>query len=338
MAIVFRSWRDITYEKVGNAGEGGIGKVAVTLAITGPHKGVLFAIKEFSPGSRVKEEWKQAFMREAHVLRDCDHPAIVRVFDEGVLQGGRPFFVMEYLPTTLWGAMQEGKLDDLTKVSIVMQLLSALDYLSRRDPYIVHRDIKPKNIFLKAETCVLGDFGLIFQDVEHAQPSGSGVPAMAQMYRTPELVAFHNGGPKPPPRSDVFQLGLVAAELFTGKNPLRPAGAAKPIQLDPLASIPGALGQVIRTRLEEMLVVDTKSRWPASRLLPLWLDLYRTLIRRQDDERRAARLAQRQVIEPPPPPPAPPSAAIPAPDASAVEKADEPPAAPNPSEPDVRPG
>ena len=67
---------------------------------------------------------------------------------------------MEYLPDTLWDAMKAGSLDDPAKVSVVMQLLSALDYLSRRDPYVVHRDIKPKNIFLKAGTCVLGDFGL----------------------------------------------------------------------------------------------------------------------------------------------------------------------------------
>ena len=53
---------------------------------------------------------------------------------------------MEYLPDTLWHAMKADSLDEAGKVSIVMQLLSALDYLSRRDPYVVHRDIKPKNI------------------------------------------------------------------------------------------------------------------------------------------------------------------------------------------------
>ena len=281
MATVFVSWRDVTYEKMDNAGQGGIGKVSVVLATSGIRKGVLFAVKVFSPDSPAKEEWKQAFMREVHVLRDCDHPAIVKVFDEGVLEDGRPFFVMEYLPVTLWTAMQAGKLNESDKLGIVMQLLSALHYLSRRDPYVVHRDIKPKNIFLKAATCVLGDFGLIFQDVEHAQQGGSdrSIAAMAQMYRTPELVAFQNGGPKPPLASDVFQLGLVAAELFTGRNPLRHGGPATPVELDPLGDVPGSLGQSIKSRLEEMLVMDAASRLPAVRLLPRWLDLYRTSIR-----------------------------------------------------------
>jgi len=285
---VFVSWRDITYEAVRNAGTGGIGKVLLALATNGPNKGVLFAVKVFSPGSTEKKQWKQAFMREVHVLRDCSHPAIVKVFDEGVLSDGRPFFVMEYLPSTLCEAMQTGSLDETEKVSIVMQLLSALDYLSRRDPYVVHRDIKPRNIFWKAGTCVLGDFGLVFQDapaVATGQPEGA-IPAMAQRYRTPELVEYHVTGKKPPPASDVFQLGLVAAELFTGKNPLRHGGPEGPVQLETLGELPGLVGATIRARLEEMIVMDTAARLPAQRLLPRWLDLYRTVSRRQGPRQR----------------------------------------------------
>jgi serine/threonine-protein kinase len=279
----FVSWRDITYEPVDSAGTGGIGKVSVAIATTGPSKGIMFAIKVFSPDSREKQEWKQAFMREVHVLRDCNHPAIVKVIDEGVLRDGRPFFVMEYLPKTLREVMKTGWLSDTAKVSVVMQLLSALDYLSRRDPSVVHRDIKPKNIFLRAESCVLGDFGLVFQDVASGvtdQPDGI-IAAMPQMYRTPELVEFHTKGKKPPPASDVFQLGLVACEMFTGKNPLRPGGPRTPVQLEALRIMAGPAEETIRARLEEMIVIDTQARLPARRLLPLWLDLYR-IVRGQE--------------------------------------------------------
>ncbi len=289
---VFVSWRDITYEEIRRAGSGGVGNVSFALATTGPNKGVVFAVKIFSPASREKEEWKQAFMREVHVLRDCNHPAIVKIFDEGVNEDGRPFFVMESLPVTLWEALKADSLDTISRVRIVMQLLSALDYLSRRDPYIVHRDIKPKNIFLKGETCVLGDFGLVFQDVDsaaNAQIQGT-IPAMPQMYRTPELVDFHVTGRKPPPASDVFQLGLVAAELFTRKNPLRPGGPKTPVQLEPLTELPDPFGEIIKARLEEMLVIKTDGRQPASRLLPLWIDLHRTMVRRHD--RRGPELVQ----------------------------------------------
>ena len=156
---VFVSWRDITYEAVRDADTGGIGKVSLALATDGPNKSVLFAVEVISPDSPEKEHWKQAVMRELHVLRDCSHPAVVKVFDEGVLGDGRPFFVMEYLPSTLWEAMKAGSLDETGKVSIVMQLLSALDYLSRRDPYVVHRDIKPKNIFSAGEAAQAANAG-----------------------------------------------------------------------------------------------------------------------------------------------------------------------------------
>ncbi len=285
---VFVSWRDITYVPIRRAGAGGIGKVVVALATNGPNKGVLFAVKVFSPRSSEKSGWKQAFMREVHVLRDCHHPAIVRVFDEGILGDSRPFFVMEYLPVTLSEAMKDGSLDHVERINIVMQLLSALDYLSRRDPYIVHRDIKPTNIFWKAGSCVLGDFGLVFQDlgaVATDQPKG-GIPAMAQRYRTPELVEFHVNGKKPPPASDVFQLGLVATELFTGKNPLPHGGPTNAVTLDSLPDLATPDWPIIKARLNEMTVVETEARLPASRLLPLWLDLYRTAAARRQSPRQ----------------------------------------------------
>lgn len=142
------SWRDVTYVKIGNVGSGGSSDVYLALATSGPRRGVTFVVKMFSAVGR--EAWRLNFMREVHVLRDCDHPAIVKVFDEGVYQVHYPFFVMEYLPDTLSKIMRvDGSLNDRGKLNIIMQLLSALNYLSRRDPPSVHRDIKPSNIFLK---------------------------------------------------------------------------------------------------------------------------------------------------------------------------------------------
>ena len=119
------------------------------------------------------------------------------------------------------------------------------------------------------------------------------IPAMAQMYRTPESVEYRVTGKRLPPASDVFQLGLVAAELFTGKNPLRPGGPKKPVQLEALADLPGAIGETIKARLQEMIIIETEARPPARLLLPRWLDLYRTVSRRQGPGQRDA------VVRPP---------------------------------------
>jgi serine/threonine protein kinase len=297
---VFVSWRDVTYSHIGAAGSGGIGAVSKALATSGPNKGITFAVKVFTPDTKEKEAWRQGFMREVHVLRDCDHPAIVKVFDEGVLPDGRPFFVMEYLPEDLQKAMRN-RLPEKLKMSIVMQLLSALSYLARRDPYVVHRDIKPPNIFMKAGTCVLGDFGLIFHDAPGAGEDTGRIPKMAQRYRTPELVAFHQGGPKPPPASDVFQLGLVASELFTGQNPLKHSGPENQIELSPLAEIPGPLGEPIRELLASMLTLDTNERPTASALLRNWQELFLTFGKRQAAGRRAAELLKEAPEEVRPP-------------------------------------
>jgi serine/threonine-protein kinase len=296
------SWRDVTYVKIANIGSGGSSEVYLTLATSGPRRGVTFAVKMFSAPGR--EDWRNNFMREVHVLRDCDHPAIVKVLDEGLYRDEYPFVVMEYLPQTLSKARQVGELTDRNKLSIVMQLLSALNYLSRRDPPAVHRDIKPSNIFLKEYSCVLGDFGLILQ-LDASSRSGGATKAatrrvaeMAQYYRTPELVVYHNGGPKPPPASDVFQLGLVAAELFTGKNPLLPDSPGKPLRLDPIAHVGGPLGLSVKSLLDQMLIQDTSKRPSAADMLGQWVELFLTLCKRERADEQVARM--RLMSKPPP--------------------------------------
>jgi hypothetical protein len=94
----------------------------------------------------------------------------------------------------------------------------------------------------------------------------------------------------------VFQLGLVACELFTGKNPLRHGGPRKPVELDTLPDLSGPIGATIKARLEEMIVIRTDDRLPASVLLPRWLDLYRAVVRRGAGHRTPA---VRESVAPP---------------------------------------
>ena len=88
---------------------------------------------------------------------------------------------------------------------------------------VVHRDIKPSNIFIKDNSAILGDFGLVKEvgnDDENDADDFKGYFAMPKSYRTPELVAYAKSEASICYESDVFQLGLVLCELFTGKNPL----------------------------------------------------------------------------------------------------------------------
>src|SRR5262249_8051903 len=276
------SWRDIVYASIGRIGGGGSASVHQMLATNGVYQGTEFAVKIFRATG--KEKWRLNFMREVHFLRYCTHPSIMRVYDEGVHLDAYPFVVMEYFPETLHAAMRSRALSDVEKLRCAIQLLSGLKYLALRDPPVVHRDIKPKNIMLKGGSFVLGDFGLLlpvddFIVPAHAKDQRPKVPEMAIEYRTPELVAQFADGLRPPPASDVFQLGLVIAELFTGKNPLPPGSPKQPVALEPLRDVTGPLGEPIKSLITRMLTMETGKRPPAEELLGQWQELYWAALR-----------------------------------------------------------
>lgn len=267
------------YENLQPLGRGGSAETYLILATSGPHRGLLFALKIFRRLS--KPDWRVRFLREIAFLRGCHHPAIMRVFDEGLYLEEHPFVVAEYLPQTLASVLR-GQHEMVRKLSYALQLLSALDYLARPDVAVVHRDIKPPNIFLKGGSCVLGDFGLLKHhdpdpDTDRQMLQESLGPRMPRTYRTPDLVAYLNGGSPPTPKSDVFQLGLVLAELFTSKNPQKAIPGddfAAPVELEPLGYIPGALGRPIKALLEQMLHPGPDDRPSASQLAGRWRDLF----------------------------------------------------------------
>lgn len=188
------------------------------------------------------ETRRERFIRETAFLREEVHPAILRHFDEGSYQlpdgGIYPFVITNYCPKTLADVIKQGNVIFSEKVLYACQLLSALQLLQNRN--IIHRDIKPNNIFVNGSNAVLGDFGLIKaldineqlneqvdDDIEMinetAFHTAEGYVAMPYFYRTPELVAYANKRDVLHIESDVFQLGLVLTELFTGENPLIPS-------------------------------------------------------------------------------------------------------------------
>ncbi len=221
---------------------------------------------------------RDSFLREFEILQELNHPSIMRVFDRGIFDDSFPFLIAEYLPLTLTRVIRADQSSVVEKISYVLQLLSALDVLAQLVPPVIHRDIKPANCFLKGHSCILGDFGL-FKRVESMDEqdrmafkisAGAGMPAG---YRTPDLVDYLNNGTRPGTRSDIYQLGLVAAELFSGRNPQRPAGIDQPIELDPLADIRSPLGIPITQLIQRMLVTDPGQRESAAKLQPAWQNL-----------------------------------------------------------------
>jgi serine/threonine protein kinase len=275
------------YRVLQRLGEGGNSVVYLVLARDGRYRGALFALKIFR---RITEaERLDKFLQEITFLRECDHPCIMRIYDDG-RYGLRtagvlteyPFVVAEYLPETLYDLIR-GRTTIVEKLSVTLQLLSALAHLAIQDPPVIHRDIKPQNIFLKGRSCVLGDFGLMkFTDnpeIDRHVFKESPGPGMPRFYRTPDLVAYAKQEADLTPKSDVFQLALVICELFTRWNPCKRAiNFLDPVELDLVKEIPGIHGFRIKSMLEQMLIYDPTQRPAAGDLIDLWEGVFREVV------------------------------------------------------------
>src|SRR3990172_4415005 len=144
-----QSATSVWYRNLQVLGTGGNAITFLAVATSGENRGVPFAIKVFRKLS--KPERRHKFLEEMKFLEECNHPSIMRVFDTGVFRQRHPFFVAEYLPNTLYKVIRVGEASTVVKISYALQLLSALVYLEQRDPPVVHRDIKPRNIFVKGQ-------------------------------------------------------------------------------------------------------------------------------------------------------------------------------------------
>ncbi len=207
------------YQIIQLLGAGGNAVTYLVVSTSDAYRGIPFALKIFRRLS--KPERRNSFLQEVEFLREQNHPAIMRIFDEGNFRyaaGGikneYPFVVAEYLPNTLHQVMRSGSTSLAERVSFSVQLLSALTFLQHAEHPVVHRDIKPQNIFVKGKSCVLGDFGLMkildktIADDQLTFKESIG-PGMPFYYRTPDLVAYAKDGTPLTTKTDVFQLGLV---------------------------------------------------------------------------------------------------------------------------------
>lgn len=277
------------YKTIQLLGTGGNAVTFLSYATSGECKGLLFAVKVFRRLSR--EDRRESFLREIEFLKARTHPAIMRIYDDGVYQQGprrnHPFVVAEYLPRTLAGVMREGA-TTVQKISFSVQILSALVYLASLQPQVVHRDIKPQNIFVKGGSCVLGDLGLLKllddnTELDREVFKLSTGPGMPFHYPTPDLVAYANGEADLTTKSDVFQLGLTLAHLFTGRNPVHhPRQHYAPVVLDPIGNIPGELSGGVFSLLRRMLTTDAATRPSAANLMDGWLGVFQNAVERSN--------------------------------------------------------
>ena len=200
-------------------GEGGM---AYVYRARDRETGALVAIKVLMSRLTGDAEAMARLRREASLAIRLDHPNVCGIIAVGEASG-MPYLVMPFLDgeTLSKRETRHGPMPPRLAIPILIQLCRGLHHA--HEAGILHRDLKPENVMLVpeadgSERAVLMDFGLA---KEHM--AGAEVTRLTQtgiVLGTPEFMSPEQIRGKPiDPRSDVFSLGVLAFELFTGRLP-----------------------------------------------------------------------------------------------------------------------
>lgn len=175
--------------------------------------GIPVAVKE---NLFTTEEYARQFRREATILASLRHNNLPRVTDHFVIAGQGQYLVMDFIEgEDLRSRIEKGNLpSERLALDWARQICDALHYLHRRQPPVVHRDIKPGNIRITPEgRAILVDFGLA-RLMEGASTT-TGAKAMTPGYSPPEQY----GASRTDSRTDIYAFAATLYTLFTGVMP-----------------------------------------------------------------------------------------------------------------------
>ncbi len=196
------------YRIVAKLGRGGMGEVFRAEDLTLDQE---VALKFLPQELATDPDALARFHAEVRLARQVSHPNVCRVFDIGMADGA-PFITMEYVDGEDLSSLirRVGRFPQDKGVEIARQICAGL--AAAHEQGLLHRDLKPANILLDGRGRVrIADFGLAsVAGDSRGVDSRSGTPA----YMAPEQLA----GREPTVKSDIYALGLVLYELFTGKR------------------------------------------------------------------------------------------------------------------------
>ena len=273
------------YRVLERLGSGGMGVVyrAEDLRLARP-----VALKFLPAGLALDRHALERFQREARSASALNHPHICTIYDIDETDG-QPFIAMELLEgETLKARLERGRLPIAEIVDLCQQLADALEAAHAHG--IVHRDVKPANIFLTARGgAKLLDFGLAKTAAGPAR-AATGAPTAVSDWATDAGLTLGTVGYMSPEqvrgevldgRTDLFSLGVAIYEMATGVPPFRGAtsGAvlgeiltkapSSPVRLNP--DVPPDLERLVNKLLEK----DRALRYPSARDLRVDLERLR---------------------------------------------------------------
>ncbi len=233
-------------------GELGRGAMGVVYRAQDPALDRTVAIKTIllplDPAERAAYEAR--FLQEARAAGKLGHPSIITIYDVG-REGDLAYIAMEMLQgTDLRQRLAQGRMSPHEAATIAMQVADGLGFA--HDHGVVHRDIKPANIMLvRGDRVKIMDFGIARMQASDIKTQ-TGVLMGTPKYMSPEQVA----GRPLDERSDIFSLGGVLYEMWTGRPPFSGAdvsqllhniASATPVAPSRLAALP-PIADLIITR------------------------------------------------------------------------------------------
>jgi len=230
------------------------------------------AVKVLTSHAVADPEMVSRFLTEARAANAIRHPNIVEIYDSGIFEDSRPYIVMEYLEgETLKQRLDRGPvaLDDV--IDWGCQIADALT--AAHDNYVVHRDLKPDNLFLisdprrpgKRQVKVL-DFGIAklqLPDEGRDPRTRTGALLGTPLYMSPEQCMSMKDLDA---RTDIYSLGVILYEMVTGRRPFDGSGmyAVMNMHINDQPVPPTTYRPALPTRIED-LILQALAKPPAHR-------------------------------------------------------------------------
>src|SRR3970040_1014052 len=205
---------DADYRLMGELGRGGM---AVGFWTRVRDLGREVAVKVVRPRFAADEEAVARLAREARTVAQLEHPNIVGVYSIRHLADRSVALVMQLIPgrTLKQAVTEDGPFDAARAEQVLRDVARALAYAHRAG--VVHRDVKPENIFLDATSgrAMLSDFGVARVMDAPTELTATGTTIGTPTYMAPEQI----DGVNLDGRSDLYSLGMVGWEILTGQRP-----------------------------------------------------------------------------------------------------------------------
>nr|HEX4317399.1 protein kinase [Kofleriaceae bacterium] len=251
---------DGRYEIQARVGEGGMGVVYRARQISIDR---VIALKMLNPQMASDPTWVQRFYNEAKACSRLQHPNTIRMFDFGQTQDGRLYMSMEFLDgISLRGALQPGPFPPQRVLNVLIACCGSL--AEAHAIGIIHRDIKPDNVFLlnmagSPDFVKLLDFSVAKLLEGDRLKTQAGV-----VFGTPQYMSPEQARAMPlDARSDLYALGVLAFEMLVGTVPFHDENPMTVIQMQmqsPMPALPPHLPYSI-----QQIVIRAMDKDPARR-------------------------------------------------------------------------